>query len=129
MVGKTSRGLRGLRGLGRENRRLFLLHPRNPRNPRPILVPLCKAPPQLRSVASPRSDVQQETYRIFDQVFDMMQKSYGLPAIDDAMVVRKGDVHHGTRENRPLADDGALGDGMQAENAALRGIDDRCREQ
>ena len=50
-------------------------------------------------------------------------------AVDEAVVVGQRDVHHRADDDLAVAGDRAVLDGVQAEDAALRRIDDRRREQ
>ena len=45
------------------------------------------------------------------------------------MIVGEGDVHHRADDDLAVAGDRAVLDGVQAEDAALRRVDDRRREQ
>lgn len=50
------------------------------------------------------SDPQQQTGRIFDQLFDAHQKGDGLFAVNQAVIVRQGQIHD--RADFDLAGDG-----------------------
>lgn len=59
----------------------------------------------------------------------MHEECYGITAIDQAVVVREGHVHHRTDDDLAFASDGAILDRVHAEDAALRWVHDRCGEQ
>src|SRR5439155_1719489 len=57
------------------------------------------------------------------------EKCDGFLAIDDAMVVAKGEVHHRTDHDRAVYGDGALHDFVHAQNSALRRIQNWCAQE
>src|SRR5689334_548959 len=73
--------------------------------------------------------LQQQCRRIFNQFLDPYQELNRLAAIDDAVVVAEGEVHH--RPNHDLAVDGdwALLNFVHAEDANLGWAEDRRRQQ
>jgi hypothetical protein len=75
------------------------------------------------------SDLQQHARRLFDDLFDPPQEGHRLAAVHDPMIVGQRDVHHRADHHLALVGDGPLLDGVQAQYAALRGIDDRRRQQ
>ena len=48
-----------------------------------------------RHAGLPRSKIQQEARGILDAFLYSHQERYGLPAVDDAVVVGKRQIHHG----------------------------------
>ena len=50
-------------------------------------------------------------------------------SVDNAVVVAEGEIHHGANDNLIVDDNGALDDVVHAENAALRRIENRSREE
>jgi hypothetical protein len=76
-----------------------------------VLFPLCD-----------RSHLQQQPWWILDQVFDPYQKQHRIPAIDEPVIVREGDIHHGTDLNALIRRDWALLDGMHTEDGTLLGV-------
>ena len=74
-----------------------------------------------------RSDVQKQTLWIFDALLDAHQELNSFAAIDDPVIVGQSDVHHRSNLDRVTYRHWALVDGVQAQNAALRGIENRRR--
>ena len=75
------------------------------------------------------SHFQQHPRRVFDRFFDALEERDGLAAVDEAVVVGEGDVHHRADDDLAFAGDGAVLNGVHAEDAALGRIDDRRREE
>ena len=71
-----------------------------------------------------RLDFDQHAGGVFDGVFDALQKCHGFAAVDDAVVVGEGDLHHWSDDDLAFAGDGAVLDAVHAEHAALGWIDD-----
>lgn len=71
-----------------------------------------------------RARLQKHSPGIFDVLLDLDKELHGLPTIEKAVVVRQGQVHHGS--NLDLAVDGnrTFLDGMEAKNSRLRQVDD-----
>src|SRR3569833_2131505 len=57
--------------------------------------------PRHRSYSfRPPSNLQQQPRRVFQHVFYRHQKTYRVVAVDDAMIVRLGEIHHGPRDGK-----------------------------
>ena len=59
------------------------------------------------------SDLQQQPRRLFDQFLDSLEESDGFAPIDDAMIIRKRNVHHGTNDDDAVARNGPVFNGVQ----------------
>src|SRR5687768_14626744 len=77
----------------------------------------------------PASDLDQHAGGFLDRLFDALEEAHRLAPVHDTMIVGERDVHHRPRDDGALDHDGAIDDAVQAEDAALRGVDDRRREQ
>src|SRR3954452_4433769 len=67
--------------------------------------------------------------RVFELTLDALYKGRSLPAVDDAVIERRGQVHHLADRYLTLMHDRALGDAVDADDRDLRVIDDRgCGE-
>jgi hypothetical protein len=77
----------------------------------------------------PCSDAEQDAGGLLDAFLDPNEEGYRFAAVDDAVVVGEGDVHH--RPDLDLVADGdrAPGDLVHAEDAGLRRVEDRRRRQ
>ena len=67
--------------------------------------------------------------RGFQRVLDADEEGDGLFAIDEAVVVAEGEVHHRADDDLAVEGDGALLDGVHAEDAALRRVKDGRAEE
>src|SRR5207247_7688875 len=72
---------------------------------------------------------EQEGGWVFDQVFDPHQEWDGLAAVDDAVVVGQGQVHHGSNHDLTVDGDWSLQDAVHAQDANLRQAQDGRRQQ
>jgi len=59
-------------------------------------------------------NLQQHPRRFFDDVLNSFQEGDGFTAVDNAMVIRQGDIHHGSDHDRSIAGDRTVLDGVQA---------------
>ena len=62
---------------------------------------------------------------VLDHLLDLDEESDGLAAVEDAVVVGQGEVHHGADLDLAVDGDGLVLDGVQAEDGRLRQVDDR----
>src|SRR5690606_38299150 len=69
-------------------------------------------------------DVQQQALRIFQGFLHGDQAQHGLAAVDDAVVVRQGQVVDGTDDDLAVFHDGPLLRGVHAQDGRLRRVDD-----
>ena len=75
------------------------------------------------------SDVEQDPGGLLDAFLDPHQEGYRFAAVDEAVVVGEGDVHH-RADLDPVADgDRPPRDLVHAEDAGLRRVEDRRRHQ
>src|SRR5690606_15371880 len=95
-----------------------------PPGPAPTMTTSC-----LLAPSAAISDLQQHAGGVLDGLLDALEERHALAAVDDAVVVRERDVHHGPHDHLTVAHDGALLDRVHAEDARLRGVHDRRREQ
>jgi hypothetical protein len=58
--------------------------------------------------------LQNHPRRVFDQFLDVIQKSYCFTAINDAMVIRQGNVHHRSDDHAAIPGNGTLLNRMHA---------------
>ena len=90
---------------------------------------------QAGHLAAEARDVQFEPrsnrllLRRFHQFLDADEKLHGFHAINDAMVVAEGYVHHGANFNLAFDRHSPALDLVKPQNAHLRRIQDRCAEQ
>lgn len=72
------------------------------------------------------SQVQENDTGIFDSGFDLFEERHCFPSIDEPVIIRQCDIHHGT--NLDLAMDGnwSIKDRMHPQNRRLGWINDRC---
>jgi hypothetical protein len=75
------------------------------------------------------SDTQKQPGRVFNALLDRDQESHGFAAVNDAMIIGMGDVHHRPDHDLAVFRHWAILSGVHAENAALRRIEDRRRHQ
>jgi hypothetical protein len=66
------------------------------------------------------SDSDQEPGGILDGLLDLHEEGDGLLAVDEAVVVAEGEIHHRADDDLAVDGDRALVDGVQAEDGALR---------
>lgn len=62
---------------------------------------------------------------VLDELLDLDEESDGLPAVEDAVVVSEGEVHHGADFDLAVDGDGLVLDGVQTEHGSLGQVDDR----
>ena len=67
--------------------------------------------------------------RVFHQLLYPNEEKHRLLAVDDPVVVRERDIHHRPDLDLAVDDDGAILGLVQAEDAHLRKVDDRRRQQ
>src|SRR5438034_181577 len=72
------------------------------------------------------SHLQQHPRWLFNCLLYPLQESHGLAAIHDAMIVSQCYIHHGPDDYVSLAGHWPLLDGVQAQDAALGRIYNRC---
>src|ERR1051326_7845490 len=72
---------------------------------------------------------EQQSSRIFDQLFDADEELDRFRAVDDAVVVGQRHVHHRADLDLAVDGDGTVLDGVQPEDADLRRIEDRRAEE
>jgi len=65
---------------------------------------------------------------IFDEFFDGDEESDRLFSVDQAVIIGKGEVHHRPDFHLISDGDGALLDGVEAENGGLGRVEDRGGE-
>ena len=83
-----------------------------------------------RSRAQPSATVlpvEEQRLRILNQGFDACQELHRLPAIDQAVIVAQGNIHHSSDDNLASTDHGTLFNLMKAKNAHLGRIQNRPR--
>ena len=83
----------------------------------------------LPLIAATLSDFQHQPFGVLDALLDPDQEADGLAAVDDAVVVGEGQVHHRPDDDLVVDGDRPLLDRVHAEDAALRRVEDRRREQ
>src|SRR5690606_27094296 len=90
-----------------------------PPGPAPTITTSCR-----RAAPSATSDLQEHARRVLAGFLDALQERDRLAAVDDAVFVGEGDVHH--RAHHHLAPDGhgPLLDRVHAEHARLRRVHD-----
>ena len=62
---------------------------------------------------------------VLDHLLDADEESDGFAAVEDAVVVGQGEVHHGADLDLAVDGDGLVLDGVQAEDGGLGQVDDR----
>ena len=67
--------------------------------------------------------------RILDELLDGDEKLYRLEAVDDAVIVAEGDVHHRPDDDLSVLGDRAFLDLVEPEDADLRWIQDWRAQQ
>ena len=65
---------------------------------------------------------------IFDEFFDGDKESDRLFSVDQAVIIRKGEVHHRADLHLSSDGDGALLDGVETEDGGLGRVEDRGGE-
>src|SRR5690606_15247209 len=93
-----------------------------------LLIALASAAARSPSCAVP-SHLEQEACRVLQQVPYRRQEKNGLAAVDETVIVRQGEVHHGSRHDLPVDHHRPLLDPVHPENGALRRIEYRRREE
>ena len=88
--------------------------------------------------------VEQQSSWVFDLLLDALEEGDGFTAIDQSVVVSKGDIHHWSNLdfnkndgagislshlNFAVDSDGSIKDTVHAENAGLRRVDDGRSEE
>ena len=73
------------------------------------------------------SSFEQQGSRILDQLFHPDQEPDRLGAVDDAVIVGERGVHHRAQDDLTVDADRTFLDRVQAEDSALRRVDDRRR--
>src|SRR5271157_3439961 len=81
------------------------------------------------SMEGPLSDAQKEARGILDLLLHLDEERHGLAAVDDAVVVGQGDVHHGPDDDLAAYGDRPVLDRMHPKDGALGRVDDRGGEQ
>src|SRR5262245_14807243 len=71
------------------------------------------------------SGLDHECRRLLDELFDPDEESDGFAAVDDAVIVCEGRVHHGAKNDLTAHANRTLLDRVQAEDANLRWVEDR----
>lgn len=69
------------------------------------------------------SDVEEDDLGVLDALLDLSEEEDGLTTVDDSVVVGEGDVHDGAGLNLVANADGAVLDGVHAEDGALGRVD------
>src|SRR5262245_6999415 len=75
------------------------------------------------------SGAHEEAGGLFDVLFDFDEEGDGFFAVYEAVVVAEGEVHHGADDDLVIQGDGALLNGVHAEDAALGGIENGGAEE
>src|SRR5579862_8268780 len=75
------------------------------------------------------TSVNEHARGVLDQLLDPDQEEHGLLAVDEAMIVRERDVHHRADHDLTVERDRAVLDFVQSENAGLRVVEDRRRDE
>lgn len=88
---------------------------------------MCYVPTPLASIRSRLG--QEESGGVLDVALDDVQEGDGLAAVDEAVVVGDGDVHHGADLELAVDDDGALLDSVHVEDGGLGVVDDGGAEE
>ena len=76
-----------------------------------------------------RSDAEDEAGGVFDRLFHFDEEGDGLFAVDEAVVVTERQIHHRADDDLAVDGDGAVVDGVHAEDGALGRVDDRRGEE
>jgi hypothetical protein len=79
--------------------------------------------PQLHAHSSNLS--KQHLPRVLDHLLDLDEEGDGLAAVEDAVVVGQGEVHHGADLDLAVDGDGLVLDGVQTQDGGLGQVDDR----
>mmetsp|Transcript_34789 Transcript_34789/g.88123 ORF Transcript_34789/g.88123 Transcript_34789/m.88123 type:complete len:404 (+) Transcript_34789:377-1588(+) len=74
--------------------------------------------------AHARLAVDEQAAGVLDDLLDALEERHRLAAVNQAVVVRERQVHHGARLNLAAHHHGALHDGVHAQDGALRRVDD-----
>src|SRR5262245_65515436 len=75
------------------------------------------------------SEIEPNARRLFEQFLDRDQESHRLLSIDQPVIVRQREIHHGPDHDGAILDDRSVFDLVHPENAGLRGIQYRGRQQ
>jgi hypothetical protein len=67
--------------------------------------------------------------RVLDGFLETAQEHNGFAPVHNAMIIRERDIHHGPDDDLAVYGHGPLLDGMHAEDAGLRRIDDGRGEE
>src|SRR5262249_28057482 len=73
--------------------------------------------------------LQSELLGMLEVIFQRDQECDGPLAFDQAMIIRKREVHHGANLDLPIHRDRTVLDLMHSQNPALRRVQDRRREK
>ncbi len=93
------------------------------------------APPRVPGSQSPRASglrfpewrvfvSEKHLARILNVLLDLDQELDGLPAVQQTVVVREGEVHHGTDLDLTVDSNGTVLGGVEAEDGRLGKVDD-----
>ena len=74
-------------------------------------------------------DLEEDTGGVLDGLLDTAEEQDGFAAVDEAMVVGEGEVHHRSDHDLAVAGHGTVLDGMKSEDSALGRVDDRGGQQ
>src|SRR5262245_50974947 len=83
----------------------------------------------MRGSPERSSHFQQEALGSLDTLLDAYQKADRLAAVNEAMIIGQGHVHHGPDHHLIVDGDGTLLNGVHPKDAALRRIEDRCAQE
>ena len=74
-------------------------------------------------------EIENEAFGLFDEFFDANEEADSFSAIDNAVVIAQGGVHHWANDDFTVDGNRALLNAMHAKDAGLRWVEDWCRKQ
>src|SRR5262245_5811569 len=83
----------------------------------------------MRSYSAIALKIHYETLGVLERFLDVNEEGDGLASVNQAVVVGEREIHHRSRYDRAVTHDRALLDPVHAEDARLRRVQDRGREQ
>lgn len=69
--------------------------------------------------------LQQHTPRVLDILLDLDQELYSFSSVEEAVIVRKGKIHHRTDFDFAIDSHGTFLDRMKSEHSCLWQVDNR----
>src|SRR5262245_59761311 len=83
----------------------------------------------MRSYSAIALKIHYKTLGVLERFLDVNEEGDGLASANQAVVVGEREIHHRSRYDRAVTHDRALLDPVHAEDARLRRVQDRSREQ